>query len=121
MRKVCFNCIVRKVIKDLVQLSNNPGITPAAEKQQDGVFNYAREVLTYTLLYAKFEDAIKEGDGPRIIRCWKFFLLFFKACNRTKYALEAATLLISLQVFPKRIQQQMIWSRVVNSTLLTFC
>ena len=34
--------------------------------------------------------------------------------NRTKYALEAATLLISLQILPERIKQQIIWSRFVN-------
>lgn len=36
--------------------------------------------------------------------------MIFKASNRTKYTLEAATLLINLQVLPERIQQQMIWS-----------
>ena len=70
-------------------------------------------------MHAEFEDAIKEGDGPRVITCWKFFLLIFKASNRTKYALEAATLLISLQVLPERIQQQMIWSHFVNPRGLT--
>ena len=64
-------------------------------------------------MHAEFEDAIKEGDGPRVITCWKFFLLIFKAANR---ALEAATLLISLQVLPERIQQQIIWSRLVNTS-----
>ena len=47
--------------------------------------------------------------------CWKYFLLIFKAANRTKYALEAATLLITLNVLPYRLQQQLIWSRFVNT------
>lgn len=49
-RKICFNRIVRNVIESMVQFPNNPGTTNAADDQQDGVFNYAREVLTYTLL-----------------------------------------------------------------------
>ena len=44
----------------------------------------------------------------------RFLLLIFRASNHTKYALEAATLLINLQVLLERIQQQMIWSRLVN-------
>ena len=113
-RKIYFNRIVRNIIESVVRLPNNPGYKTAADDQRDGVLNYAREVLTYSLLLAEFDDAIKEGDGPRVITCWKFFLLIFKASNRTKYALEAVTLLINLQVLPERIQQQMIWSRFVN-------
>ena len=112
-RKVHFQSIVLQVIGNLVKLPQNPGSQPP-DDQQDGVFNYAREVLTYSLLHAEFNDAIREGDGLRVIRCWKVFLLIFRASNRTKYALEAATLLINLQVLPERIQQQMIWSRFVN-------
>ena len=38
------------------------------------------------------EDAIREGDGKRIVRLWKFLLLQFKQAGRTKYALEALSL-----------------------------
>ena len=64
-----------------------------------------------TVFCTEFNDAIREGDGLRVIRCWRFLLLIFRA---SKYAREAATLLINLQVLPERIQQQMIWSRFVN-------
>jgi hypothetical protein len=72
-RKIMFNRIVHKVIKTMVQLPNNPGTPITADNEKDGVFNYAQEVLTFSLLHAEFEDAIKEGDGLRVIRCWKFF------------------------------------------------
>ena len=39
----------------------------------DGVYEYAKETLTLTLLYNEFHDSIREGDGPRDIRCWKFY------------------------------------------------
>ena len=39
----------------------------------DGVNAYTQELLTLTLIWAKFEDAIREGDGLRVIRCWRFF------------------------------------------------
>ena len=110
-----FNHIMREILEKVVKLPNNPGNRVFVEGQPDGVFYYAQEVLTYGLLYAEFEDAIKEGDGPRVIRCWKFLLLIFKASDRRKYALEAATLLINIQILPKRIQQQIIWSHFVNT------
>ena len=115
-RKTTFNRIVHKVIESVVELPNNPGTQTAANSESDGVFSYAQSVLTFSLLHAEFEDAIKKGDGLRVIRCWKFFLLIFKAANRTKYALEAATLLISLKTLPERIRQQLMWSRFVNTS-----
>lgn len=42
-------------------------------------------------MYVKFNDAIKEGDGARVITYWKFLLLLYKASNRTNYSVEALT------------------------------
>ena len=30
----------------------------------------------------EFKDAIREGDGNRVLRVWKYFLLLFKAADR---------------------------------------
>ena len=30
----------------------------------------------------EFVDAVREGDGKRILRCWRYFLLLFKATGR---------------------------------------
>lgn len=38
------------------------------------VFDYASAVLNDGLLLLEFRDAIHEGDGPRIARCWKFLI-----------------------------------------------
>lgn len=38
---------------------------------------YAKEVLTHSLFYLEYKDAIREGDGIRVLRCWKYLLLFF--------------------------------------------
>ena len=112
-RKNAFNRLVRSSLVNLIKLPDNPGTLPFID-DQDGVFQYACHVLTYGLLHAEFTDAIREGDGNRIITCWRFFLLLFRAAHRTKYALESATLLIQLQILPERIQKQIIWSHVVN-------
>ena len=51
--------------------------------KQDKVYSYTQELVTLCLLYSEFKDAIKEGDGIRIMRVWKYFLLVFKAGKTT--------------------------------------
>jgi L1 cell adhesion molecule like protein len=41
------------------------------------VYNYACEFLTLGLLWLIYYDAIKEGDGLRIMKLFKYFLLIF--------------------------------------------
>lgn len=62
---------------------------------RDDVRNYQLAMLEYGLLYLNFCDAISEGDGMRIIQCWKFFLMFLKVDGPSsrKYSLEALYLL----------------------------
>ena len=87
-----------------------------SDSSVDRVYEYARETLTLSLLYEEFHDSIREGDGPRDIRCRKFFLLAFKACRRKNYAIEAFTLLAQHEIlFPERLKQQLLWSRFVNT------
>ena len=45
------------------------------------------------LMSHNFHDASREGDGDRLLRCWKFLLLHFKADKRVKYSVEALHLL----------------------------
>ncbi len=82
----------------------------------DGVQEYASETLSLGLLYLEFVDAIKEGDGERILRCWRYFLLLFRAYRRTNYAVEAFTLLAQEKfLFSPRQALQLKWSRTINT------
>ena len=56
---------------------------------EDCVFNYSSNIMTMALLERDFHDAVREMDGPRLLRLWKIKMLYFKAAGRTKYALEA--------------------------------
>lgn len=110
----------QEVVLDVLRKNVNLPIRPAAVKAKkntcdDGVNAYAQELLTLTLIWAEFEDAIREGDGLRAIRCWRFFLLIFKAANRTNYSKEALILLVQYHVLSPRRREQLIWSRFVNT------
>jgi len=45
---------------------------PVPEK--DDLFNNICSLLEYGMLISNFFDAIREGDGKHIFRCWKFQL-----------------------------------------------
>jgi L1 cell adhesion molecule like protein len=82
----------------------------------DGVYDYAKDTLVLGLLLMEFNDSIREGDGDRIIRCWKFLLPLFKSTGRTKYSVEAVTLLAQYYyLFSPRMAAQMAWSRTINT------
>ena len=61
-------------------------INSAEEKKEDHVFNYHKAKLTYGLLFSDFGDAIREGDGRRLLSLYKLALLIFSCYGHTKYA-----------------------------------
>lgn len=67
--------------------------TDTRETADDRVKMYAQETLTLGLLFFEFKDAIRYGNGERVLLCWKFFLPIFKAARRSNYAIEAITYL----------------------------
>lgn len=81
----------------------------------DSVFKYAVQLLRMCCFYMEFTDAIKEGDGGRVIRCWKYMLPIFSASGNTNYTCEAANLVVqhSYTLSP-RLSAQLQWSCFVN-------
>ena len=76
---------------------------------------YACNLVSSGLLYMEFVDAIREGDGHRIIRCWRYFLLHFKIERRINYSIEAFTLLSQYQfLLSPRMAMQLTWNRTIN-------
>ena len=65
------------------------------DKPKDDRYNYATLPLSMGMLLRNF-DAVKEGDGDRIIRCWKFAMLIYKAYGHNKYALATLRLQASV-------------------------
>ena len=84
----CVDTIVTRFVLHHVQtLENENSISP------DGVSEYACSVIGLGLMARNFSNAIHEGDGERLLRCWKFFMLHFKEDSRSKYAIEAFNLI----------------------------
>ena len=90
--------------------------TSSSRECDDGVHTYAMDFLTLALLWHGFHDSIKEGDGDRILRYWKFLLVAFKSTNHRNYAKEALNLLVQYHyTFSERQKAQLLWSRCINT------
>lgn len=84
----------RKIVDKFVLIST-PYSTPHVDpKKADKVGVYAMELLTLGLLWHNFHVSVKEADGDRLVRVWKFNLLVFKAAGRKNYAIEALNLIL---------------------------
>ena len=82
----------------------------------DGAFTYASAVLNDELLLFEFKDAIRVGDEPRILCCWKALLLHFHTTGHCNYAKEATRMLAIVNALATpRVAAQITWCRVVNT------
>ena len=60
---------------------------------------------------------MREGDGDRIIRTWKFNLFVFKAARQKNYSIEALNLILQVEhTLSPREATQVKWCRTVNTS-----
>ena len=82
---------------------------------KDDAYDYAKTFCHFASLALEFKNGWEEGDGDRVIRCWKLFLLHFRAdSTRSKYAWEALRLQFQLVHLPSSLSHQLRWERFVN-------
>ena len=96
----------------MVERSFSQLTQPTQSVHDDCVQLYACDVLTIGFFIMEFIDAIHEGDGTRVIRCWRYLLPIFKASNQTNYAIEAFRLLAQFDyLLAHQLAWQHAWSR----------
>ena len=60
-------------------------------------------------------DVVRQGDGLRVLRWWKFMLLIFKATDRKNYSIEAFVIQAQYNyLLSPREQHQLLYSRFIN-------
>ena len=96
--------------------STSPSQEETDSKTSDDVFSYACSRLLMGLLIRNADDAVREGDGEHIIRCWRFFLLYYKAFGHHKYAIAAFHLIANVTaVLTEQQAHQLTWNRFVSN------
>ena len=108
---------VKSFRRHVKEKHNEENDTANNEKTQmeDRLKNYSCTALSLGILAKNFTAARKLGDGKRIIRLYKFLLLFFKLESRNKYAFYS--LYTSSQVYhllPPKIAHELVWNRTTN-------
>ena len=106
--------VTLKVAKRLAVISE-AFLNKSVPDTGDAVHNYARVLCHFSALVYLFIDAWKEGDGERVIRCWKMFMVHFHAEKKTKYALEALRLQFQLVTLQPYLVHQLMWGKFVNT------
>lgn len=85
--------------------------------RDDKVYLYATQLMTLLLFWHAFNDAVKEGDGDRVINYWKFLLVIFWVKGHRNYCKEAIIMLSQYHcLLSDRMAAQLKWSRFVNTT-----
>lgn len=65
----------------------------------DKVYAYAQQILSLGYIYLEYSDAIREGDGDRVLCCFRYLLPMFITAGRKNYAIEAFAMLAQHDLF----------------------
>jgi ribosome-associated toxin RatA of RatAB toxin-antitoxin module len=81
--------------------------------QADDMYSYQRSLMEIGMLIMNIQDGISEGDGGRVVRCWKFLLLYLKHDRgSTKYSVEVLYMMFQIKaMLSPRSAHQLIWNR----------
>ena len=108
--------MLQKVVESLVKKHVDFSLDDQTKRgSNDRVLSYAQQITALGLLYLEFQDGIHEGDGLRILRCWKFFTPLFRCANRKNYAIEAVNLQWQYVSLSPRQAMQLMWSKFINT------
>lgn len=72
---------------------------------------YARILCNHATLVVEFSDPWK-GDGMRVMRCWRMFLLHFHACKR---CIGGSKIQFQLKSLPPPLVHNLTWGRFINT------
>ena len=81
--------------------------------------SYQCSLLEYGMLQMNLHDAVSEGDGARVLRCWKYMLPYLRkdGASSRKYALEALYLLFQFNSLSPKDAYSLMWNRFHKSKL----
>ena len=72
--------------------------------------------MSLGLFYFDFVDAVHEGDGLRVLHCYKYLLLIFKSSQYHNYYIEVFNLLHQYYYgLSPRLANELIWNQFINT------
>ena len=107
------NATADEIVEVFVKISSPT--ESEASFENDGAYNYVRDLLTMLLVWHGFHDAVREGDGDRILLYWKVLLPIFQQEGHYNYAKEAFLIIANSKTLSERQSTELLWSRTVNT------
>jgi len=112
-KKAILNKISKTIVKEFITFSFND--TPN-NTHTDEDHRYTCNFLNIGCFYLAYKDAIREGDGRRVLESWHYFISVFHNAGRRNYANEAFIFLTQyFYDLPTQQAQQLLYSRFVNT------
>ena len=88
---------------------------PPHVEEKAGILNYTRSVLLLGLLRLNHTDAIRMGDGQRIMDIHMYLCLLYKTFKCPKYAYGMLKTIVQIKVLlTERLAHRLVWNRTVN-------
>ena len=110
-RREILNSTTEKIVDCFIDFTFNAGVN----KYTDRVHEYGCQFLSLGCFYLEYADVIREGDGDRVFRCWKYLLPIFKSSGRTNYSIESLNMLYQYQYeLTPRQSMELLWNRFIN-------
>ena len=115
-RQACLDKWCKQIFDTFVGLSyNNLKSSLCPRTERDGVSSYSVQVLRLGCLFMEFADAIREGDGEHVLRCWRYLMPIFLSSGCRNYACESANMLLQYSyALSPTLANDLLWSRFVN-------
>lgn len=113
-QKAILHSVSKKIVRKFIDFTFNS--CPNSGNHDDKVHDYTCHFLSIGCFYLAFKDAIKEGDGERVLECWRYLLPIFHNTGRKNYCNEAIHFLCQYyhDLAPQQAEQ-LLYSRFVNT------
>lgn len=107
--------ILEAVCADIIDLFTTIEFNKDYTCPEDKVYAYAKQVMSLGCLYLEYSDAIREGDGKRVLRCLRYLLPIFISSGRTNYSIEYFRTIAQHEfVLSPRLSAELLWTRFIN-------
>ena len=82
------------------------------KETEDYVYNYGCLHLSLGLILRNADDSVKEGDGERLMRVWKFLTMLYRLKGNNKYAFTGLRLCASrASLLSPKQAHRLTWNR----------
>jgi len=113
-RKSALDKVCKELYDKFVGFTFNDPVV-SSTKDTDGIYSYSKQLLRLGCFYLEFADGIREGDGERVLRCWRYLLPICLGSGRTNYSCEILNMLFQHSfALPPRLSAQLLWSPFIN-------